>query len=565
MEIKNLEKIEGFEFKYYLYSEMDEFLKRMQDSHPNLMKLDEIGKTFEGLTIWSVTLTNQDKPHNEKSAYYIDANIHAGEVTGSTVALYTIYYLLSKYGTNKDITNLMDTFTFYIIPRISADGAERYLTTPNNLRSSTRPWPYPDKLPGFHSEDVNDDGEILLMRKEDPLGDWVISEEDPRLMIKRDIDDFDNGPYYRIFPEATLHEWETDDPIITTSPLEGLDLNRNNPSHWVQEYKQDGSGPFPLSEPETRAIADFFRSHPNICGATTFHTFSGAILRPYSFVDDMSFENHDLEVYEKIGKLGEKITGYPCLNVYKDFRYDRKSEILGGFDDWIFEHFGIYIFTTELWDMIKEAGIEKRDIIKFLMYDRKPEEELKLLKWNDDILNGEGFKIWEEFEHPQLGKVEIGGWRTKYTWQNPPLIGSYLMDTCHENMKFLLAHASLNPKIIFKDHKIEKLGDSHKISITVLNEGFLPTYVSKQAQNRKIIRDSELVITCDGCTLVSGKAKLTVPHLEGRSNKLRASVFGGISPEDQKWNYNFIVGGTGKITVTVKTAKAGIIYLEIDI
>ncbi len=472
---------------------------------------------------------------------------------------------MDQYGKNEDITELLDKFTFYIIPRITADGAERYLTTPNMLRSSTRPWPYPDKLPGFHSEDINGDGEILLMRKEDPLGDWIISGDDPRLMIKRDIEDFGKGPYFRLFPEATLHEWNKDDPILTTTPLEGLDLNRNNPSHWVQEFKQSGAGPFPLSEPETRAIADFFRSHPNICGATTFHTFSGAILRPFSFVDDMSFENHDLAVYEKIGKLGEKLTGYPSLNVYKDFRYDRKSEILRGFDDWIFEHLGIFIFTTELWDMIKEAGIEKRDIIKFLMYDRKPEEEIKLLKWNDDILEGKGFKVWEEFDHPQLGKVEIGGWRFKYTWQNPPLVGSYLLDTCHVNLKFLLAHASLNPQVVFKDHKIEKVGDAHKISLSLLNVGFLPTYVSKQAQIRKVIKDSQLIIVCDGCELTTGKSKVSIPHLEGRSNKLRASVFGGISPEDQKWNYNFVVSGSGKIIITAKTAKAGTIKLEINI
>ena len=85
----------------------------------------------------------------------------------------------------------MDKFAVYVVPRISIDGAERYLTTPHSLRSSTRYWPYAEKLPGFHREDVNNDGEILMMRKEDPLGDWKVSKLDPRIMDKRGIDEFD--------------------------------------------------------------------------------------------------------------------------------------------------------------------------------------------------------------------------------------------------------------------------------------------------------------------------------------------------------------------------------------
>ncbi len=559
--IKELPRIEGFEFKYYLHGEIKSFLTELQDKHSDLMKLDVIGKTYEKREIWCATITNFDISASEKPAYYIDANIHAGEVTGSTTALYTIFYLLKQYNKEVTITNLLDNFVFYIIPRITADGAERYLTTADMLRSSTRPWPFPDKLPGLHINDINNDGEILMMRKEDPLGDWKISDKDSRLMIKREIDEFD-GKYFRLFPEGTLHEWQDGDPIMSGSSLEGLDLNRNNPSHWEQEYKQHGAGPFPLSEPETRAIADFFRAHQNICGATTFHTFSGAILRPYSFTDDLAFENHDLEVYEKIGKLGERITGYPCINVYKDFKYDRKEEILGGFDDWIFEHFGIFIYTTELWDMIKEAGVERKDIIKFLMFERKEEDELKLLEWNDNQINGEGFEDWEEFDHPQIGRVEIGGWKFKYTWQNPPI--SYLEETVHKNALFLFAHASLSP-LIDVNYNVEEINGNFKIELIVINKGFLPTYVSKQALNRKVIRQNRIHIECDACELVASKNKITFPHLEGRSNKMRASVFGGFSQEDQKWKYNFVIHGKGRVNIKVITAKAGSIQIDIEL
>ena len=43
---------------------------------------------------------------------------------------------------------------------------------------------------------------------------------------------------------------------------EGLDLNRNFPVGWRQEYQQVGAGPYPTSEPEVRAVVDFIVKHP---------------------------------------------------------------------------------------------------------------------------------------------------------------------------------------------------------------------------------------------------------------------------------------------------------------
>ncbi|MCY3413024.1 MAG: carboxypeptidase [Candidatus Heimdallarchaeota archaeon] len=571
MGLETLPQAEDFDFKYYKHEEMRSLLASWQDIFPDLMKLEVIGQTYEGRDIWVAKITNFMNCDSDldKPAYYVEANIHAGEVTGSTVSLYTIYYLLSHYEKESQISNLLDKFTFYVVPRISADGAERYLTSPHILRSSTRWWPFDEKLPGFHEDDINNDGEILLMRKEDPLGDWKISDKDPRLMIKRAIDDFGEGPFYRMYPEGTMHKWKEGEPTSIARSPEGLDLNRNNPSGpWAQEYKQSGAGPFPHSEPETRSIADFFRAHPNICGVQSFHTFSGVILRPLSFTSDDALETHDLEVYQHLGKVGEKLTGYPCININKDFKYERKSELLGGFLDWVLEHFGIFSFSTELWDMIKEAGIEDRDFIKFLMYERTEEEELKLLKWNDDVLKGEGFVNWSEYEHSQLGKVEIGGWKFKYTWQNPPLINNYLQDICHKNMLFNLAHAQVNPRVYFQSYEIEKLeNNAFKVYLSIMNTGFLPTYVSQQALMRKVAHEGKLKIEGEVELIAPIKDEITIPHLQGRSNKMRASIFGGLSPEDQKWTYNVVVKakpGT-KVTFRVSFDRAGKDSLSVEL
>src|SRR5438067_6853034 len=128
---------------YYTYTEIRSFLDDCVKEYPNLISIAPIGKSYEGRDIVLATLTNCDTgPALEKPAYWIDANTHAGEVTGSAVALYTIQHLLTQHGTDEQVTRLLDGYTVYILPRITVDGSEEYLTTPRMLRSSLRAYPY---------------------------------------------------------------------------------------------------------------------------------------------------------------------------------------------------------------------------------------------------------------------------------------------------------------------------------------------------------------------------------------------------------------------------------------
>ena len=52
--------------------------------------------------------------------------------------------------------------------------------------------------------------------------------------------------------------------------------------------------------------------------------------------------------------------------------------------------------------------------------DHPFDDDLKMLAWSDEELNGEGFVDWYPYDHPQLGPVELGGWNTAYCLRNPP-------------------------------------------------------------------------------------------------------------------------------------------------
>lgn len=560
---KSVEDIELY--RYHTYDKLTAALQKLAAAYPNLAKLESIGKSYEGRDLWVMTVTNFETGlDSDKPAYWIDGNIHAAEVTGSAVCLYTIHYLLTNYeraAAAKDDTELalvkrlLDTRVLYIMPRHTPDGAERVLTTARRLRSSTRPYPTEEDKDGLYPADLDEDNSIRQIRVADPNGDWKVSSQDPRLMVKRALDD-EGGQYYRIYTEGLIRNY--DGYTFKVPPQkEGLDLNRNYGFDWSPDNEQAGAGPFPLSEPETHAISTFWVNHRNICGSQSYHTFAGVILRPYSGKPDDAFATHDLEVYKLIGERGTALTGYPMASIFQDFRYDPKTYLHGAFLDWAYEHQGTFSISTELWDTIKLAGIEKRDFIEFSNRKRNPEDELKVNQWMWENLPG-SFKEWTAFEHPQFGPVEIGGWNFVYSWQNPPPDSQWLRDICHSNAMFSFACAAISPLLTMPVLQVEPVGSDakgsiYKVTVVVENSGFLPTYVSKKAQERKFLKPLTLELQPgSGVELLSGEQKLELGQLEGRSNKQSISPFQFGFGTDYRVKTEWFVRGNSGSTITVE-------------
>jgi murein tripeptide amidase MpaA len=548
---------------YLLYEELTGTLHALADEHPDLCRVESIGKSYEGREIWLMELTSTTTgPASEKPAFWVDGNTHAGEVTGSMAALYLIESLLEGYGSDEGITRLLDRQAFYVLPRLSPDGAERYLTTPYTLRASVKPWPEPEEEPGLHPDDVDGDGHILQMRVEDENGEWRVSENDERLMLPRAPDEF-GGTYYRLYREGLFKDYDGFERRIARA-LHGLDMNRQYPYHWRAEAEQQGAGPYPLSEPESRAQVDFLLENKNVFGIHTYHTFCGAILRPYSNRPDDEMPEHDLVVYKALGDRGTQLTGYPNLSVYHDFRYEQKKFITGTFDDWAYDYYGVFAFTIEFWSAARSAGVEVKDFIEFF---RNPPEEaqIRMLAWNDRELESEGFVPWTPFEHPQLGRVEIGGWKTKFTGQNPP--PRFLKAECEKLVRFALSHASTAPRLEAR-LEVEELSPAvRRIELHVENTGYLPTNVTKVALEKKLVKPVEAEIKVpEGTSLVSGRAEVKLGHLSGRSalwgNRWKGPTFFDGLPSDYARRVVWVVRGEGRLRVVVSSERAGTVRLE---
>ena len=551
---------------YFTNAELNHLLEDWVAMFPDLINVSSIGTSHEGRPIWLLTLTNHATGTDmEKPAIWIDANIHATEITGTTSALYIAHHLLTGFGTNEQVTCQLDQSVYYIVPRVNPDGAEWAMApTPRYVRSGVRPYPWDEKDEGLFIQDINEDGKILQMRFQDPNGDWKISSLDPRLMEKRSLDET-GGTYFRLLPEGLLEDF--DGYIIKMArPTEGLDFNRNFPFDWRTEGEQYGAGPYPTSEPETRSLVDFVVKHPNINLAITFHTFSRVILRPYSTKSDDDMNTDDLWVFKKIGELGTKITGYRCLSTFHDFKYHPKEVTTGAFDDWMYDHLGVFSYTIELWDLPTEAGIKDRKLIEWWR-EHPHEDDLQILKWIDEHGASDAYMEWQPYDHPQLGKIELGGWNNMYTWRNPPL--EFAESEVKKHYPFILSLADLLPHLSIHSLNVDKLGENKfHLNLVVENSRFLPSYPSQQSKSRQASRPVRVELDLpDAAVLTSGKHREVLGHLEGRSNKLEVSANSADSPTDNRARLEWVLQATvgSKIKIKILSERAGVISREVTL
>ncbi len=550
---------------YYPYDELTSYLRQIAEAHPNLFKLESIGKSYQGRDIWCVTATNTATgPANEKPALWVDGNIHATEVSAASACIYLLKTLAEGHGTDPEITRCLDTRAFYVTPRVNPDGAEAFFAKePKYVRSSMRPYPYDEEpIEGLKRVDVDGDGRILQMRVVDPNGPWKKSPDEPRLLVRRDPTE-EGGTYYRLLPEGLLENWDGV-TLTVQANKEGLDLNRNFPSGWRQEGEQFGAGPFPTSEPEVHTIVSFITSHPNITGGITFHTFSGVLLRPFEDKPDDKFPAEDLWTYQAIGKKGTELTGYPNISVHHEFKYHPNEHISGVFDDWIYEHLGLFGWTVEIWSPQKQAGIGEYKYIDWYR-DHPLEDDLKMLAWSDEKLDSKGYVDWYSYEHPQLGTVEIGGWDGIHAFRNPP--HPFIESEIAKFPKWLLWHLLISPKLELHSLTAEALGGgAHRIEVVVDNTGWLPTYVTKKALERKVSRGviAEIELP-EGATLKTGSKREELGQLEGRAYKT-VGAFGWTSDTTDhrtvcRWT---VVGKSGDVVkVTVRQERAGTVRGEV--
>ena len=546
---------------YYKYEELKTNLEYFKNNYPDLVDLKVNVITEEGRNQYAVILSNiKTGEATNKPALYIDGNIHAGEVTSSMCAMHTIDYLVTNYGKDEEVTKLLDTKTIYVIPRVTIDGAEKYLSTPYSLRSAPRD--YMTKQGGIKSEDIDNDGVIRMMRIKTPYGAWKIENNTMTLREPSDID----GDFYDIYPEGILEEYDGDENLKLKKANWGLDFNRNFPLGWFPDSRQPGAGKYPLSNPETKALVNFVLEHGNIGGAAIGHTHGGMILIPPGTRPEKSLPSIDKTILNAIASMAEKELGYTKMNIFDAFMTDQEHYDSGAFDDWCYQSQGIPAYTMEFWDVAKKAGQPR-------IWNGKPEDIMTALKRYNAILawvkdNAPQYLIdWKEVEHSTLGKVEIGGYNFKFTVQNPP--ENMLVTECENDTKFNIRFAKALPSLKIESLEKEKITEGiYKITAIIGNRGYLPTNLTEEANKLKV--SAPVKVKIEGCEIVSGKEVEEIGNLDGFSATNTGSYYEEITTFENakaKKKLSWIIKAKDKdnIKVSAYQEKAGVDTKSIEL
>jgi hypothetical protein len=538
--------------QYHSQNELTGTLQQIpkQYSHVNV---ESLVKTPNGNDVWVVTIGKGEKQN--RKAILVVGGIEASSLVGSEYALKFIQHLSQSYGKVDSITKLLDNTTVYVVPRANPDASEAFFTKPLAERE-TNYTPNDDDhdaaVDEDDVEDLNKDGIISWMRIKDPQGEWIVNPDEPRLMKKADASKGEQG-IYRLLREGIDNdkdgEWNED-------PAGGTDFNRNFTYNY--QFFGKNSGNHQISENVTKALADFVFDHQNI-----------AVIFSFSSNDNLTtaWKNEPAKgespVISSVTKDDEDYFGYISrkfgeITKLKDAPKPVKGE--GAFSEWAYYHAGRWSFAARPWwsaEIPKSKDtLAVKDSTKRTSESKKEEKEkpddpnIKTLKWYDAVGAKNIFVHWSKFAHPDFSgqEVEIGGVKP-FILTNPPAesLDSYSRSYSN-NLIFLSAQL---PSISLSNQKVEKVnGNVFRVSIDIVNNGFLPTN-SVMGDKTRWIRNVRVVLEkAKGNSIASGKSKQILDPIKGS---------GGFK------TLSWIVVGKGTVVISAESPVAGKAEMNIEL
>lgn len=530
--------------KYHDYAEATEIVEALAKAFPQHARLQSLGETYGKRQMWLLTISDFDKGDpDKKPAYWVDGGIHANEIQATEVVLYTAWYLCEMKGRSEFVDRLLAERTLYLVPMMSPDSRDAHFYEPNTTHSPRGGQrPIDDDRDGLVDEDkpddLNGDGHISQMRIKDPNGQWKAHPDYPKLMVR--VKEGEQGEYRLLGSEGIDNDG---DGQVNEDGDGYYDPNRDWPFDWQPRYVQPGANRYPFSILENRYVADFVHQRLNIGGAQSFHNAGGMILRGPG-EKGREYHSADVEVYNRLGKQGEKLLpGYRYMHTGNDL-----YEVFGGEIDWFHESRGAFTFTNELFTPFNY--FRQADHGGFF-----GSEETQQL-FNKYLLFDEGLLAWKEVDHPQYGKVEVGG-ATKNWIRQPP---SFLLEEeCHRNMAFVLYCADQLPRVRVQQVEVKDLGgDLKQVTAILQNDRICPTH-SAADQRHHVTPPDVATLVADGAKVLVGMTS-NEPFFrnpdEQRRDPARLKIT-NIPGNDVVYARWIVSGGKGPWEVQLDSVKGG--------
>ncbi|XP_055038967.2 carboxypeptidase A6 [Misgurnus anguillicaudatus] len=173
-----------FQYDYEVYHTLEEiqsWMFEMNRTHPHLVDMFSIGRSYEGRPLYVLQLGKRTRPY--KKSVWIDCGVHAREWIGPAFCQWFVKEALNSYQHNSIMRRLMNQLSFYIMPVFNVDGYH-YSWRTDRFWRKTR-----SKIPKYHCRGV------------DPNRNWKVKWCDEGAS-QHPCDDTYCGPYPESEPEV---------------------------------------------------------------------------------------------------------------------------------------------------------------------------------------------------------------------------------------------------------------------------------------------------------------------------------------------------------------------------
>jgi murein tripeptide amidase MpaA len=270
--------------EYYSYQEVYNIFTTISINFPNIASMESLGvSTRDSVTIWGLKISDNPEQQEDEIDVLIDAVIHAREPVNTNVCMALVDTLITSYGIDSAITNLIDDTELWVVPIKNPEG---YLYVQTGIEN---PW-------------------------------WR----------KNKRDNNNNGIFDGIVPE-----WCDD---YYPSMPDGVDLNRNYVEGWEIAGHPEPChivyrGPAPFSENESQMERDLVGREAIVAGIC-FHSYS-------EYVGYCGYDPAGLDLCEDMAESITRENGYSSYDCNAPFYGAGQSY------NWMYWEYGMQGYLIE--------------------------------------------------------------------------------------------------------------------------------------------------------------------------------------------------------------------------
>jgi hypothetical protein len=109
---------------YPSYEQITAKMQEFAQKYPSITQLTSIGKSVRGRDLWVLKISDNVNVDEVEPEFKYISSMHGDEITGRELTIRLIDEMLTKYGSDVAITELINNTEIYIMPSMNPDGSE---------------------------------------------------------------------------------------------------------------------------------------------------------------------------------------------------------------------------------------------------------------------------------------------------------------------------------------------------------------------------------------------------------------------------------------------------------